>query len=274
MKSSFNMDTLVPSFEHIVQRRCSPNYIVPPSVRDFHNFMFIFSGEGFCVHGNQTEAIKGPMLIYNPPGTRFGYYAGRHATMHIVGINVYLANVRYKNKGWILDKADQLELAHKMKIEETERLLKLLEKLVQCWSLSKNMTSLHCRSWFMALLAELPRLTGNSRSALTEAAIRPALQYVHKFYKEKITLETLSKEAGLAPSYFGMLFKEITGYSPIVYIHRYRIEAAKELIDAGFSVSEVSHSVGFQDSFYFSRVFKKVTGVSPKKYVTDMLIPD
>ena len=63
------------------------------------------------------------------------------------------------------------------------------------------------------------------------------------------------------------MFKEQTGYPPLQYINKLRIERAKQLLaDAGLSVSECAETLGFTDVNYFSRLFRKFTGVSPSKY--------
>lgn len=50
-------------------------------------------------------------------------------------------------------------------------------------------------------------------------------------------------------------------------ITRLRFEEALKLIEEGFSISEVSYSVGFNHLSYFSKAFKKAYGVSPQEYV-------
>ncbi len=97
--------------------------------------------------------------------------------------------------------------------------------------------------------------------------IAPALEHITKFYHTKLTNDSLAALTGLSTVYFRKLFTELTGRSPIDYVHALRIEKAKEMLrsDHG-SVSDIALMLGYQSIYDFSRCFKKHTGVSPSKY--------
>jgi DNA-binding response OmpR family regulator len=60
--------------------------------------------------------------------------------------------------------------------------------------------------------------------------------------------------------------KSLTGQAPNDFIRIIRLNKAKEFLKSGkYTVSEVSHSVGFTDPKYFSTSFKKQFGISPSK---------
>lgn len=91
-----------------------------------------------------------------------------------------------------------------------------------------------------------------------------ALNLIGANANDNLSVEELAYEAELSPSYFRMLFKSFTGYSPLQYQNYVRIKRAQDLLNTGsFSVAEVAGMVGIQDVYYFSRLFKKVIGVSP-----------
>lgn len=91
-----------------------------------------------------------------------------------------------------------------------------------------------------------------------------ALNLISDNTTDNLSVEQLAYEAELSPSYFRMLFKSFTGYSPLQYQNYVRIKRAQDLLNTGsFSVAEVAGMVGVQDVYYFSRLFKNVTGVSP-----------
>lgn len=62
------------------------------------------------------------------------------------------------------------------------------------------------------------------------------------------------------------LFRKELGKSPKEYQQEIRITLAKELLDEGAPVKEVSMRCGFEDQYYFSRLFKKLVGVAPSFY--------
>ncbi|MBO4283190.1 MAG: helix-turn-helix transcriptional regulator [Clostridia bacterium] len=94
-----------------------------------------------------------------------------------------------------------------------------------------------------------------------------ALNYVHINAYTGVDFDYAASICYLSRNRFNHVFKEVTGFSPNVYLTKIRIERAKPLLrDEGMTVRECAESVGFDDANYFCRVFRKETGVSPKKY--------
>lgn len=96
---------------------------------------------------------------------------------------------------------------------------------------------------------------------------------------QKVLLDNLSndefeiseemKTSGYSTSYFRKLFKSSTGYSPLGYLNRMRVEYAKRQIQQYFgvrSMKEIAFNSGFSDPYYFSRVFSRYEGISPTGY--------
>ena len=74
---------------------------------------------------------------------------------------------------------------------------------------------------------------------------------------EPITLDSLCSTVNLSPSYVIKLFNHYTSLSPMAYVNRVRIEAAREMLaETPLSVSDIAAQTGFKDSFYFSKKFK------------------
>lgn len=96
--------------------------------------------------------------------------------------------------------------------------------------------------------------------------INQLLEYIHKNYHKKLTLEELSTIACRSPSYLCRWFKEAVGESPMAYLTTIRINKAYELLSAGScSVADAADAVGFSDFNTFTRQFRKRVGVLPSK---------
>jgi len=62
-------------------------------------------------------------------------------------------------------------------------------------------------------------------------------------------------------------FKQATGDSPLHYLQKLRIAAAKRLLESDHrTMQEISDAVGYQDTAYFRELFQRHTGVSPSAY--------
>ena len=82
-----------------------------------------------------------------------------------------------------------------------------------------------------------------------------------------LSLEQLSHYASLSKYHFVRLFKEKTGYTPVDYYIRLKIQKACELLEASTTkVNSISTTLGFSNSYYFSITFKRVIGQSPQSY--------
>ncbi len=96
--------------------------------------------------------------------------------------------------------------------------------------------------------------------------INQLLEFIHKNYHKKITLEELASHACRSPSYLCRWFKEAVGESPMAYLTTVRINKAYELLSAGHcSVADAADAVGFGDLNTFTRQFRKRVGIPPSK---------
>ncbi|MBT2496688.1 helix-turn-helix transcriptional regulator [Microbacterium sp. ISL-59] len=83
-------------------------------------------------------------------------------------------------------------------------------------------------------------------------------------YASTYSVDELAAMAGLSASHFRLVFKKVTGLSPIAYQQRIKITKATEFLTSGeFNVTESAVRAGFTNVYYFSRLYKKVTGKPP-----------
>ena len=109
--------------------------------------------------------------------------------------------------------------------------------------------------------------TKTTRRNLKEANhIKPVLEYIENHYMEKISLEKMSRIAGISPKYFCRCFKIFFHMTASDYLNYKRVEqACYELTVLDKSVSEVVFDCGFHDTSYFIRIFKKYKGMTPNQ---------
>lgn len=97
--------------------------------------------------------------------------------------------------------------------------------------------------------------------------IREAQQYIEANVTEKISVEELATKFAIGRRHFERRFKKATNNTPVEYIQRVKIEAAKKHLETSRkNVNEVMYEVGYSDTKAFRTIFKKITGLSPIDY--------
>ncbi|MEU4014464.1 AraC family transcriptional regulator [Microbacterium sp. NPDC028030] len=80
------------------------------------------------------------------------------------------------------------------------------------------------------------------------------------------TVERLAAIGAMSRSTFAERFRTTVGRSPADYVTEVRIDAAKRMLEAGRSVSEVSRELGYASDEGFSRAFRRRTGLTPSSW--------
>ncbi|MEX0314116.1 MAG: GlxA family transcriptional regulator [Allomuricauda sp.] len=100
-----------------------------------------------------------------------------------------------------------------------------------------------------------------------DSAIKEAQKYIESNVKDKISVEQLAKKYAISSRNFVRRFKKATQNTPLEYIQRVKIEAAKRSLESTEqNVNEVMYQVGYADQKAFRTVFKKYAGISPVAY--------
>lgn len=97
--------------------------------------------------------------------------------------------------------------------------------------------------------------------------IRQAQEFIEQHITERISVEELSDKFAIGRRHFARRFKKATNNTPIEYMQRVRIEAAKKKLESSnMNVNEVMYEVGYADVKAFRAIFKKLTGMLPADY--------
>lgn len=257
--TSIDYSDIIPDMKYFVCRYCTPKWTVNRSEIDFVDITYIIEGKAtYIVNGVPYEAGKGDLLCIPKRSTRQAFTDPDHP-MAAYASNFLLFGLNGKE----ID----LPFSIQSKIGLREDLVALFNELNLEWTQKKPGYRMKVRAQFLNILHKLFNILyyGDDLECMN-LQIRKALKYIHEFYHTPITVKNLAEMSGLNPSYFGTLFKSITGFNVREYINMIRINNAEKLLLSGcYSISEVVHRCGFEDIFYFSRVFKKLKGYPPSR---------
>ena len=92
-------------------------------------------------------------------------------------------------------------------------------------------------------------------------------RYINDNFSKKITLETLSNEFFLHPSYISRIFKKKLNISFSAFLRNIRINKVMDYLkDTDYTITEIAQNTGFDSLTSLCRVFKKNVGMSPLRY--------
>lgn len=107
-----------------------------------------------------------------------------------------------------------------------------------------------------------------------DAAIAAAQEWLAAHFSVASPVDEMIRQSGLPERTFKRRFTNATGYTPIDYIQRLRIEDAKRRLErTDASVEDIGWKVGYEDSAFFRRLFKRTTGLAPGAYRRKFQIP-
>jgi len=111
------------------------------------------------------------------------------------------------------------------------------------------------------------RMPADARARSTEEVLRQNIDWMRLHRHRRVSLAELAAQTGLSIAYYSSFFKRKTGFAPMNYFQRLKVQHASQLLAlTDLRIEEVALAVGIQDSFYFSRLFKKVMGQSPRHF--------
>jgi len=153
----------------------------------------------------------------------------------------------------------------------------ILYKMINC-PLDGRYKQLYIKSKLGELLSiELDAfeqsLSASRSKAIKPGALRPIdIERMHQArniiisnLQSPCSLIDLAHQVGTNDAYLKRHFKAVFGTTVFGYLHMVKMNQAKELLQAGVSVTEVATLTGYKYVSHFNRAFKKHFGYAPTK---------
>ena len=239
-------------------RDADPHRVIERHSHEDAHFVLVLGGTYVSTAREAVQRDRGPMLIYNPPGTthrdhfaaRHGVFAGRFFTLSVP------AALDAEESGRGLTDGPARALRHPL-------------ALVLAAQLTRE-----CRQWEVlspmaieSLALEL--LSSTVRPNMREERHSPAwlARSVEQLYEQRLdrlSVGTLARDAGVHPVYLARAFRRFLGCGPSEFARRIRVQrAVMSLHKTQFPLSEIAFRCGYSDQSHMTREIRKLTGVSP-----------
>lgn len=99
------------------------------------------------------------------------------------------------------------------------------------------------------------------------ARLQKVKHFVEENYSEEISLDRAAGIACMERTSFSRFFSTKVGVSFTQWLTKFRITKARDLMKrSNYSISEITHAVGFSDLRTFERAFKKLTDLTPMQF--------
>lgn len=91
--------------------------------------------------------------------------------------------------------------------------------------------------------------------------------YIESNYRQHLTMDSLAARCHMSKRNFMRRFGRATSNTPLQYLQRVRIEAAKKVLESkNCGVERVASMCGYEDPDFFRKVFKRHVAMTPTRY--------
>lgn len=263
-------------------------YSINMHMHDFFEINLIESGEGIHYSMSSKTIVKPGDIFVIPPNVPHGYFNENHLNVYHLLIHKkffqkYFEDLNLLSSFQILFNQDvnkRRPLPIYFTCNSDDDFQDLRNKFIELdekkYNYSEGLSAVSYVNTYLIGLQLIVKLcdifhqrnheSNNSSSIETNENIYNCIEYIHKHYNEKITIEILTKVAALSKTRLFEEFKNIVGLSPLEYTDSYRIKISnKILLDSNKSIAEIAEMVGFYDSSHFIKTFKKIEGITPSQ---------
>ena len=107
----------------------------------------------------------------------------------------------------------------------------------------------------------------NGQKDHNDEPIKQAQNYIEENFEQKLNIDAIASLMNVSGRSFLRRFKKATSNTPLEYIQRVKIEAAKKKLESTtLNINEVMYSIGYNDEKAFRNTFRKYSGLAPLQY--------
>ncbi|MFT3827475.1 MAG: AraC family transcriptional regulator [Chitinophagaceae bacterium] len=148
---------------------------------------------------------------------------------------------------------------------EMKKILEEIFAAMQLKNISKEIVHIQVRLLAQLFLLKVLEKSNEQQDEPQNVRLEKVYRFISDNLSETITVAMLAKEANLSESRFKGWFKEASGFTPLDYVQRCRVQKAVERLqtDPSASVKDLAFELNFSSQQYFTTVIKKFTGKTP-----------
>ncbi len=242
----------------------------------FHEFVYVDSGNIYCVENSNKTFLEKNDFFLIPPNTSHRYLAAApHSSVFIICFKVNSGALELLNGKTRLDSACTKILSDILRETKNafafpfdKKLHPLENPVIGAQQLVEN--------YIEMLLIHLLRLKTQSDPSVffvkdsTDFAnnlVTDIIVLLKENVYGRISLDKICESTFYSKTYINKVFKKVTGFSIIRYFHNLKIDEAKKLLKTtALPVAAISDRLDYESPTYFTKSFRKATGMTPVAY--------
>lgn len=242
-------------------QKCSPGYGWGAGVRDHYLLHYIVSGQGVYQTDNRTFVLHAGDAFLAIPEHPISYQADAQNPWEYYWVGFSGPSAQ------LLLAQTPLSAAHPvLRPTAGNRLRDALLDIYKARG-SDYPSAVRMAGYLQAALGLLMEEDAHSSADPLSSYAQRGAAFLQQNYSRGIGVAEIAEQVGISRSHLCRAFQAAFGCSPSVYLTRYRLQRAAQLLrHSDLSIEAVALSAGFTDAFYFSRVFHRAFGQTPSAY--------
>jgi len=238
----------------------------------FFQILYIETGSGDAIFGDEIHAIVTPAVITVPPFARHGFRFSKDIDGYVFTI---LASHLKTMPGGHSQLGEWLANPQLTALPQGEEdglyTATTLHRLAAETAARRSGPADLCEAYLTAVLRLTARMSAGrddeDGTTENERRLTRLTGLIHQHFRSHKPSTFYASELGLSPTHLNRIVKQCTGRNiQMLIIGKLIDEAQRELLFTQIPVQEVGYRLGFSDPAYFSRFFQTQTGVSPRQW--------
>ncbi|PKI16186.1 helix-turn-helix domain-containing protein [Colwellia sp. 12G3] len=238
----------------------------PPKTIALPALVFGLQFAGTNVQANTLEVSSSSSVTLFPLGVDITYQMKGNVDFSIIYVEP-ITNALTKKIGELLMSLMGPIVLHDALLDA------LIRQLISSCSMYKDEDLDYLNAISSATLMQIDRILHNKKSILLNSnsaqlpRIRESVTYIHTHLDGDLSIANLSQLAHVSPSYFRILFLEVTGNTVHQFIIKTRLERARELLlHSDLAITHIADKLGFNSQSHLTTQFAKANTLTPAQF--------
>ncbi|CAG7617210.1 helix-turn-helix transcriptional regulator [Paenibacillus allorhizosphaerae] len=234
-----------------------------------HLLAYVYTGEGMLELDHKKTSLSEGMIFQHRPGQRLLLTTSPERPLGHYSFSYQYGLVRWEGADSVWnDKSGILPIPEVFRVPDRS-MKDDFENAFKFWTSKNKGYEWRVKLAMLDIVNKIDLLLENDPASNTapHKYIEEAIGLMKANYSKPVSREWLAKQLSLSPGYFSIIFKRHTGFTPIEYLHKIRMDEAKKLLKTSrLAINEIAREVGLPDPFYFTRLFTAHVGIPPREF--------